>query len=643
MPRFFYGALPRRIKLHRTFPVLVAAFVLPSDRRRERSPVFFSSLKSLAGFSSLFLPQVPIPDTSKIKDRLLGTLPSWTVESAVSKFVKKPDADIIVGISMQMTSLSAFVMYYPKETDIVMGHRTNFDVEEYTVRMPTLRMVDDWDMAQDGEHRAGTLPVMKYSSEFPHLPLGPGLYVNNSDTLWDPERHDFRVHFSDFFPTQDSPFSNLKPPAFDLTEKQIMTDYARAIRQNIEAFINREIVDDAMIVNGEPMIKWMVLYPDCMDSIETAPGVTVKRNFVSALKDAGFPVNNSDIPSVRPENLHEGNEDRFNESVLEDLNTASSMIEFLSVGFASLIHLSSFLNRQGPGPPFHQEKPFIAVIDDEEYLTARRSVFTSSARFGVMQQQVCSVSRSPTFKGFPDVMLDIVASILHEMDVFEKIDSESIKIISKFGIKHWPESENWADVLDVLDRKMDKLSLPLKATGSTCWAVGFEGDETPQITPISAFEFAKVVRNELFAPTISTFGDIHGSSPEIKDAILIDSGRGETAAYSIILRGIYTLKDEFSQFDNPMPEDIFILGPDLAKLLDIALEAGTVQKEHVDQDEEYFIREISKSYSHLDRDRYDRMNVTVAQPGIHQTFQGFGLVDAAGVELSRIFLEAYRK
>ncbi|RVD85870.1 uncharacterized protein DFL_004174 [Arthrobotrys flagrans] len=644
MFRFFYGTLPRRIELHRTFPVLVAAFVLPSDRRRERSPVFFSSLKSLAGFSSLFLPQVPIPDTSKIKDKLLGTLPSWTVESAVSKFVKRPDADIIVGISMQMSSLTAFVMYYPKGVEILADSRINSaaGVEEYKVLMPTLKMVSDWDMAQDGKRRNGTLPIMKYSSEFPHLPIGPGLYVNGTYKLWDPERHDFRIHFTDFFPTEDSPFHKLKPPAFNLTKRQIMTDYARAIRQHIEAFISREIVDDAMIVNDAPIIKWMVLYPDCMDSIETAPGVTVKRNFVSALKDAGFPLDDSDIPPVRPENLHAGREDRFNESVLEDLPTGSSMVEFFSAGFASLINLSSHLGRQPKIVGLPQERPFIALIDDEEYLTARRCVFTSDSRFGVIQQQVCSVSRSPMFKTFPENMLDVVANILHEMDVFETLDEESIQLISKFSIKHWPESENWDDVMDILNRKMDKTSLLLKATGATSWGLE-EGLDIPRMTPISAFEFAKVVRNELYAPTISTFGDIHGASPEIKDAVLVDTGRGETEAYSAILCGIYTLKDEFRDVDYPMPDDIFIIGPDLAKLLDMGLEAGTVEQDDVDEDDEDFMRDVSKTYSHLDHAKYDNMRVTIAHPVVHQPFQVFGLADAAGIELSRIFLDAHRK
>ncbi|KAF3314239.1 hypothetical protein TWF173_004845 [Orbilia oligospora] len=597
MSRFFDGTLPRRIRLHRTFPVLVAAFVLPSDRRRELSPVFFSSLKSLAGFSSLFLPQVPIPDTSKLKDRLLGTLPSWTVESAVSKFVRRPEADIVVGISMQMASLSAFVMYYPKGVEILADTKMDSrgDVGEYTVLMPSLKMVDDWDLAQDGQIRNGTFPIMKYSSKSPHLPIGPGLHVRGAYTLWDPTRLDFRTHFTDFFATQDSPLLRPKPPAFNLTERQIMTDYARAIRQHIEAFVSREVVDKAMIVNDEPVIKWMIMYPDSMDSIETAPGVTIKRNFVSALKDAGFPIDDSDIPPVRPETLHAGREERFEESFLEDLPPSSGMVEFLSAGFASFVHLSTHLGRKPKVLGLPKERPFIALIDDEEYLTARRCVLTSRSRFGVMQQQVCSVSRSPMFKKFPETMFDVVANILHDMDLLKNVDDEGVQLT----------------VADTLG--------------------------------LCSFEFASAVRNEIFAPTISTFGDIHGASLEIKDAVLIDTGRGETEAYSAILRGIYTLKDKFRDFDDPSPDDIFILGPNLEKILEIGLKEGTVAEGEVGEDEEDFLREISKTYSHLDHSKYDNMRITIARAESSQPYNIYGLADAAGIELSRMFLSAHRK
>ncbi|KAK6501835.1 hypothetical protein TWF481_009657 [Arthrobotrys musiformis] len=645
MTRFFYGTLPRRIGLHRTFPVLVAAFVLPSDRRRERSPVFFSSLKSLAGFSSLFLPQVPIPDTSKLKDRLLGTLPSWTVESAVSKFVKRPDADIIVGISMQMQSLTAFVMYYPKGAEILADSRTlSSGVEEYQVRMPTLRMIDDWDTAQDGERRNATISVMKYSSEFPHMPIGPGLQTGGTYKLWDPEREDFRIHFTDFFPTQDTTLERLRPPAFSLTEKQIMTDYARGIRQHIEEFITREIVDEAMIVNDAPIIKYMVSYPDCMDSIETAPGVTIKRNFVSALKDAGFPLSDSDIPPVRSESPQEGGAERFEESVLEDLPTSSSMVEFLSAGFASLVNLAAPLNRKPQVLGLPQERLFIAVIDDEEYITARRCFLTPNSRFGVLQQQVCSVTRSPMFKSLPESMLDVVANILHDMQMFEELDEESIQTISKYGIKHWPESANWNDLIDVLSRKMDKESIILKATSETSWGLEAGIDHPPRETPISTFEFGNAVKNELFNPAIAVFGEIHGASPEIKDAVLIDTGRGETEAYATIYRGIYTLKDEFRDEEGyGGPDDLLVIGPDLAKLLDMAVKAGKVNGEEIDEDAREFINNVSKSHDQLDRARYDCMRVTVAKPEMQSLFQVFGLADASGLELSRIFLDAHRK
>ncbi|KAF3279472.1 hypothetical protein TWF970_004029 [Orbilia oligospora] len=644
MSRFFDGTLPRRIRLHRTFPVLVAAFVLPSDRRRELSPVFFSSLKSLAGFSSLFLPQVPIPDTSKLKDRLLGTLPSWTVESAVSKFVRRPEADIVVGISMQMASLSAFVMYYPKGVEILADTKMDSrgDVGEYTVLMPSLKMVDDWDLAQDGQIRNGTFPIMKYSSKSPHLPIGPGLHVRGAYTLWDPTRPDFRTHFTDFFATQDSPLLRPKPPAFNLTERQIMTDYARAIRQHIEAFVSREVVDKAMIVNDEPVIKWMIMYPDSMDSIETAPGVTIKRNFVSALKDAGFPIDDSDIPPVRPETLHAGREERFEESFLEDLPPSSGMVEFLSAGFASFVHLSTHLGRKPKVLGLPKERPFIALIDDEEYLTARRCVLTSRSRFGVMQQQVCSVSRSPMFKKFPETMFDVVANILHDMDLLKNVDDEGVQLVSNFSIKSWPESENWDDVLDILNRKTDKTSILLKAHGAISWGYE-EGLDIRRLTPISAFEFASAVRNEIFAPTISTFGDIHGASLEIKDAVLIDTGRGETEAYSAILRGIYTLKDKFRDFDDPSPDDIFILGPNLEKILEIGLKEGTVAEGEVGEEEEDFLREISKTYSHLDHSKYDNMRITIARAESSQPYNIYGLADAAGIELSRMFLSAHRK
>ncbi|KAK6358559.1 hypothetical protein TWF730_007886 [Orbilia blumenaviensis] len=643
----FRRVLPRKVRLHRAFPVLVAAFVLPSDRRRERSPVFFSSLKSLAGFSLLFLPQVPIPDTSKIKDKLLSTLPSWTVESAVSKFVKRPEADIIVGISMQMPSLTAFVMYYPKGVEILAESRIHSGIEEYKVRMPVLRMVDDWDFDEgEGIHRNATISIMKYSSEFPHLPVGPGLKVNGSYKLWDPERADFRVHFTDFFPSQEVSLNRPKPPAFALTERQIMTDYARSIRQHIEEFISREIVDNAMIVNDAPVVKWMILYPDCMDSIETAPGVTVKRNFVSALKDAGFPINNSDIPPIRPDSLHQGSDERFNESVIEDLHTHSSKVEFFSAGFASLINIASpqTLGTTPLVPGLPQERPFIAVIDDEEYITARRCIFTPHSRFGVMQQQVCAVTRSPVFKQFPENMLDVVANILHDMHVFEELNEETIQMISNYAVKHWPESKNWSDVIDILESRMSKTPILLEATNDIAWGVDQEIDTPPRITPISSFEFAKVIRGDIYAPAIGVFGDIHGVSPEIKDAVLIDSGRGESDAYAIILRGIYTIKDAFledSEYSDP--DDLFIEGFNITKLLDMELEAGTIKREELHEDEEEFVKQVSDTHDHLDRARYDRMKVTVAKPEIHQPFQIFGLADAAGMELSRIFLDAHRK
>lgn len=138
----------RRIRLqHAVVPLLFTTCILPADRRRDRvSPIFRSTIKTLSGYTSLFIPTVPIPDTSKIKDRILGNLPSWATKSASSTFVKKPQADLVVALSLESKVFRVFVAYYPKGQEIIVQSGGDEEAGEDWIEIvkPEIENVDGW-------------------------------------------------------------------------------------------------------------------------------------------------------------------------------------------------------------------------------------------------------------------------------------------------------------------------------------------------------------------------------------------------------------------------------------------------------------------------------------------------------------------
>ncbi|EPS42976.1 hypothetical protein H072_3065 [Dactylellina haptotyla CBS 200.50] len=643
------------------------AFVLPSDRRRERaSPIFFSSIKSLAGFTSLFIPIVPIPDTSKIKDKLLGGLPSWATKSATSTFVRRPQADIVVGFALGVKHFQVIVAYYPKGEDILVQKGRTQDVsgevEWAELRPARLQFVEGWNNATPPDPMSiGAGSMMRYTSSYPHLPLGPGSHSKETVLKrWDPDRSYFYVAMDDFVTCQDVVLENPgnKPPSFDLTEEQVMTDFVRGIRQYVEAYIAKEIFDKAIIVNDTPVLKWMVMYPDILDGIHTDPGVTVKRDFIKVFKRAGYPIQYSDIPRL-PEPGKEYEEDN---SFLTDLPTPNHMVEFLSAGFAGLVALTKMRSVDSSVGFIPAERPFVAVLDDEAYFTSRLSMFTDQARFGVVQQPTCSATESPVYYHLPGEQGRLLTvKLCEDTGLFDKypedvqIDLEEnhpeiLEEVSNRIIFNWPGNQTWQDVLDVLNKKLDKPYVDLMVSPN----LSFDG--AGRTTTISALQFALMVHESITNNAIRAFQGAHSAAPGMTDVVLFDTGSGEGDAYKAIFQSIYIPKDrpqksfiaspdgklresEEIETDDPeenLPRDrVYFDAPDWEKF--IAMQTKETPRLI---DEKGMMEGISTPTKAVDLSRYNKMRVLRPQEdGIELEI---GLCRTIQEETGRIFLKALR-
>ncbi|KAF3911743.1 hypothetical protein AA313_de0205524 [Arthrobotrys entomopaga] len=520
MSRFFFTRLARHSRgAQKAFPLLLAAFVVPSDRRREyASPILFSSVKSLAGFTSLIIPQVPLPDTSKLKDTLLGGLPSWATKSATSRFVRRPQADIVVGLSLDMSNGHAFVAYY-QEDDEIIARMSDSDIPDedqwIELRSPHLEVIDDW---SDGRRSSPEFfaPLARYTSAHPHKFVGRG--YDSQDTMkglrWVSDRPYFYVDIEEFYDCQGNILQNLgsnKPTSFDLTQQQVMTDLLRSVREHVESFITRRIVKKALIVNDSPVIKWIVMYPDVLDGIFTRPGVSVKRDFIRAFKDAGYPVQETDIPKQ----TYTHKEDLDELFYLSELGTESHMVEFISVGYASVAALAKE----------RVNRPHL---------------------FGV--PPICAVGRSPVFKSMPaehmqligrKVALDFGSDPMYAdyAETHKELHPEVRREVEECLISNWPESETWKDVVDLLNKKLDKTSVNMITSPV---ASRFATGESRSIS-IDSPQFAIFVQHSLFLKTLSIFGQID-MSPDMINVLLFTNGSGEADAYQAILESVYIRK-----------------------------------------------------------------------------------------------------
>src|SRR5947209_1584074 len=88
-----FGRIPR-FCVYQSVPLVCVAFAtVPPRQRREVSPSIVSSIISFAGFTNAFLPQIPLPDVSKLKKTLLPK----SVQAA-PRFERPPDADLVVSL-----------------------------------------------------------------------------------------------------------------------------------------------------------------------------------------------------------------------------------------------------------------------------------------------------------------------------------------------------------------------------------------------------------------------------------------------------------------------------------------------------------------------------------------------------------------
>ncbi|KAK6544041.1 hypothetical protein TWF694_000754 [Orbilia ellipsospora] len=551
---FFFTRLARHgAGVQKAFPLLLAAFIVPSDRRREyASPIVFSSIKSLAGFTSFIIPQVPLPDTSKLKDKLLGGLPSWTTKSATSRFVKRPQADIVVGLSLDMNNGHAFVAYYKDDDEIIarMSDPDEPDEDQWIeLRSPHLEIIDDWpDGKRSGQEFFAPLP--RYTSTHPHKLVGRG--YDSKDTRrslrWVPDRPYFYVDIEEFFSCQDEILQNLgsnKPVSFDLTQQQVMTDLLRTVREHIETFISRKIVNKALIVNDSPVIKWVVMYPDVLDGTFTEPGVSIKRDLIRAFKNAGYPIQESDIPKQ----TYTNKEDLLELCYLDELGTEDHMVEFISVGYASVAALAKERSSKPHLFNVPYEQPFAAAIDDETFFSSRVYALTNDTRFGVLQQSICAVGRSPVFKSMQaehmrligrkvavDFGLDPV--YIDYAETHNELHPEVRREIEECLISNWPESETWTDVIDLLNKKLDKPSVDMITSPA---ASRYARGESRKIS-IDSPQFALFVQQSLVLKTLSIFAQLD-IAPHMTDVLLFTNASDEADAYQAILESFYIRKD----------------------------------------------------------------------------------------------------
>ncbi|KAJ6262500.1 hypothetical protein Dda_3310 [Drechslerella dactyloides] len=683
-PRFSRYAL-KGIRVQRAFPVLFVALVLPSDRRRERTtPLLCSSVKSLAGITSLFIPQIPIPDTSKLKETLLNALPSWTTKSATSRFIRRPQADIVVGISLEMRQFVVTVAYYPKGEDIIVRSSGDDEDEEIgwvDLRRPSLDFVGGWgrDPLGDSDDTSLNHSTIRYTTSYPHEPIGLGHSLNQSTIKrWDTERDYFFVHIEDFIFSDEGlvPNSGNKPSTFAPSKRQVMTDFARLLRERVESFIATDILDKATIVNDSPVVKYMVAYPDILDGVNSEPGAMCIRDFTIAFKDAGFPLLDSDIQP-----LSEGDDDTDADEVfLKDVATSYQMVEFLSVGLTGLIGYASLLPINPHIPAIPKERPFVTVVDDESYFTSRLCLMTNDSRFGVVQQPACYPIRSPVFKQLPDEHLTLLINtfvkgglmnmfvqegqIYTDPGVWQRLMDEIPELDKKLAlhtITAWPENRAFDDVIDVLRRRLDKNFVELESFPMP----PPEGDDMPHTVSASCVAFAKMVEQAVRTATFDSLDGVFDSAPWITDVAMFDTGRGEADVYTALFDLIYIPKslpainvtkisgsgsqpeptDADSAEPPPMqnsqisPDEHVFESLDWAKFAKKAHEDPQLQVGLTTKDMDY-IDHLAKIRQSVDHDKYYKMRVV--RPQDNGLSVPLGMSEAINSELARIYLDALR-
>ncbi|KAF3906619.1 hypothetical protein ABW20_dc0109072 [Dactylellina cionopaga] len=569
-----------------------------------------------------------------------------------------------------MKRFQVFVAYYPKGEDIIVqtgGNDPSGEPEWADLRRAHLMVVDGWEGSDGaGQGLAVTPSTMRYTTAYPHLPIGPGHPTDQRFIKrWDPERSFFLINYEEFFASQDIPIENKgnKPPSFDLTEKQVMIDFARSIRQYIEDFITREILDRAVIVNDAPVVKWMVMYPDALDGIESQNGGAPKRDFISAFKDAGYPLDNSDIPP-----LPEDGEEEETEIYLADLSSVSRMVEFVSGGLAGLIGLAKLLPLNPHLPIVPRDRPFATVLDDQVFFSTRICLFTDQSRFGVVQQPYCSVTQSPIFQHLPEEHITLLLRMFakskgidDEVEIINEIDFNKHPDIKNFVFRHliteWPESPTWQDLMDILCKKLDKPYVDMITTD------GQRLDGVSRKITTTSFEFSMMVSNAVILPTLETFGNVHMNAPSMTDVVIFDTGRGEGDAYQAIFDmmsvpksfprdeyiavpssgyhpGTYVAETNTQEPPSGSTEKVFIDGPDWGKLLDFVIKSELPNKE-ITEEMEAQLREISSRADKIDPDRYYRMRVV--RPQTDGIYLHMGMCETISSEIARIFAEALRK
>ncbi|KAK6340679.1 hypothetical protein TWF696_009003 [Orbilia brochopaga] len=680
MPRFFPRFLPsafRGIKLQRTFPVLFIALVLPSDRRRQRtSPLVFSSVKSLAGITSMLIPQIPIPDTSKLKEALLNVLPSWTTDSATSRFVRRPQADIVVGITIEMQHFVVAIGYYPKGEDIVIRSNDDEDAEIGWVdlRRPRLAFITDWQIPTDNVTDPLNHTTIRYTTSYPHQPIGVGhSRGENRIKRWDPDRDWFFVSIDDFIFSDERPLPNRgnKPPTFTPTKRQVMTDFARLIRERVESFLANDILDNATIVNETPVIKYLVSYPDILDGVDSGSGALCIRDFTIAFKNAGFPMLDSDIQPIPAED--EDPED--DEVILKDVLTSSRMVEFLSVGLTGLIGYANVMPGNPQIPAIPKERPFVTVVDDEAYFTSRLCLMTNDSRFGVVQEPTCHPIRSPAHKMLPDEHITLLMNMFAKNPEGADNSVEWRRILNEnpgleqknflHGITNWPEHPARMDVVNVLKRALDKTFVELEAEPMP----PPEGDGLPHKVSASCVAFAKMVEQAIRTPILESLEDSFIVAPSMTDVALFDTGAGEHEIYKAFFELIhipkslpptnwvkksaaephYVLPDQTGlEHDSPQPSTAghgdppdghFFEGPDWAKFAERAREDPELMAS-LSKDDLDYIKYLTERRRPINYNKY--YNMRVMRPQDHGLNVPIGMCEAINAELARIYVEALR-
>ncbi|KAF3934818.1 hypothetical protein ABW19_dt0200294 [Dactylella cylindrospora] len=473
---------------------------------------------------------------------------------------------------------------------------------------------------------------MQYETRYPHNPINPGHPLRSSLTKrYDPLQAEFLVYFEDFLFSDPHLIDNPgnKPATFELTNQQVMTDFARLIREHVEDFISKEILDKATLVNDEPIIKWMVTYPDILDA-QKSPGVTCKRDFVIAFKNAGYPLEDYDIPILVEEGEEEA-EDGY--SQLEDLATESRMVEFLSSGYAGLIGYASL-------QPINPHIPAIP------------------ARFGVVHHPLCSATPSPVFKQLPEEYITFLITkfvregiIPHEEGVEVDIsgDPEMVDYVSSFVITDWPECPAWKDVVDTLTGNLSKRIVDLETDP--------ENHPSGVIRKFgtSALGFSMLVTNGIGVPSITAFGAVHMNEPTMTDVVLFDSNRGEEDAYRAVFDWVNIPKDAPANHspsvtsndeqlaptsESPTQEDpwpIVIESPDYIKLM----ADGDKESMGLSDDDVKQLREASATRRPFDKEKYRKLRVV--RPQSNGIWLEVGLCEAVRLECARIYGDALRK